>query len=128
MDKFLLLVRSYTYTTFKLLVQRGWDEEGVKEITDLLSSIPLHPTDTKIPNGLRYHVIDVYVDELHRADPPRTSNTLLENLLEPLRYLEKESPTKSVRVRAKEALADERREDWMRPIENNDPTTQGNIS
>ncbi|KAI9670558.1 MAG: hypothetical protein M1831_005778 [Alyxoria varia] len=44
------------------------DGEDVLELHNkTLSSTVLHPTDPRIPNGLRYHVLDVYVDELSKA-------------------------------------------------------------
>ncbi len=78
----------------------------------ILASIPLNSGDGKVPNGLRYHVLDIYVEELDRVDTPRCGGLPLDLLLGPLRMIEKESPTKAVKVRAKEALADERLKDW----------------
>ncbi|KFY09955.1 hypothetical protein V491_07875 [Pseudogymnoascus sp. VKM F-3775] len=59
---------------------------------------------------MRYHVIDVWVDELERAGglAEKRKGVELEVLLKPLEVLAKESPTKSVRKKCKEALADER--------------------
>jgi ribosomal RNA-processing protein 1 len=66
----------------------------------------------KIPNGLRYHIIDIYVDELDKVDTPRNRNLPIDVLLGPLRNLETESPTKAVRLKVKEALEDARLSDW----------------
>jgi ribosomal RNA-processing protein 1 len=66
----------------------------------------------KIPNGLRYHVIDIYTDELDQVDTPRSGNLPIDALFAPLRSLGAESPTKAVRLRVKEALGDERLVDW----------------
>lgn len=61
---------------------------------------------------MRYHVLDIYVDELERVGvleiEGEEGERLLGELLEPLRRLAKESPTKTVRAKAKEALEDER--------------------
>lgn len=78
----------------------------------VLAAIPLSPADGKVPDGLRYHVLDVYVEELDRVDTPRCGGLPVGLLLEPLRRLERESPSKAVRRRAREALADERIQDW----------------
>ncbi|KAI9844228.1 MAG: hypothetical protein M1837_005734 [Sclerophora amabilis] len=112
MDKFLLLVRAYLNASFQHLQRRNWDPAIVQEYLGILSSTPVHPTDGKIANGLRYHVIDIYVDELDKLDTPRSGEVPLLALLEPLRKLQLESPTKSVRLRVKAALADERLLDW----------------
>lgn len=79
---------------------------------EILAAIPLNPVDGKVPDGLRYHVLDVYVEELDRVDTPRSGVLPLEVLLGPLRKLEKGGVSKAVRRRAGEALADERLGDW----------------
>ena len=71
---------------------------------------PLSARDGRVPDGLRYHVIDIYVDELDKADVKR--EVLLDEALAPLRKLEEETLNKIVRKRTKEALADERVGDW----------------
>ena len=65
MNKFLQLVRFSLRASFDHLSNRDWrPRELIQQHHDLISSIPLHPTDPKIPNGLKYHVVDVYLDEL----------------------------------------------------------------
>ena len=66
----------------------------------------------KIPNGLRYHVIEIYTDELDQIDTPRSGSLPIDALLTPLRILGVESPTKAVRLRVNGALEDERLADW----------------
>ncbi len=81
----------------------------VKEHLALLAEVPCEVGDNRIPNGMRFHVIDIYVDELERVGAlEEESEAPVEMLLGPLRSLAKDSPTKAVRVKAKEALADER--------------------
>ncbi|PYI26645.1 hypothetical protein BP00DRAFT_355454, partial [Aspergillus indologenus CBS 114.80] len=77
------------------------------------------------PDGLRYHVMDIWVDELEKvlefeevttaegttAKKPK-GPVPAELLLRPLERLRKESPYKPVRVRAAEALDDERLVEW----------------
>lgn len=80
----------------------------------VLASTPLHPTSAKVPDGLRYHVIDIYVDELDEADASRDGKLPLEEVLQPLRRLGRETKNKKVRERVNEALADERLVDWSK--------------
>jgi ribosomal RNA-processing protein 1 len=109
MDKFLYLVRVYLYASFRHFSHRGWrDTEGLDAYIDILSATPLDARDTKIPNGLRYHVIDIYVDELARLWEVGKDKMPTEVLLRPLRNLGKKSLTKTIRERVKEALEDER--------------------
>ncbi|KAH0544053.1 hypothetical protein FGG08_001671 [Glutinoglossum americanum] len=112
MDKFLLLVRRYLASSFRYLAKRHWNGAVVEEYMVILSSIPLSTTEMRIPNGLRYHTIDIYVDELDKADTPRSGNLPIDTLLSPLRSLSTDSPTKAVRLKSKESLGDVRLNDW----------------
>lgn len=111
MDKYLYLVRCYVNKGFEKVAKGGWEDEELMEgYLKLLEATPFDARDHKIPNGLRYHIIDIYVDELDKVDTER--NAPLETLLQPLRKLGKESPTKAVRLRVKEASQDGRLSDW----------------
>lgn len=111
MDKFLYLVRQMLNAGFTYLKQNQWRDEKVREsYLGILEEVPLSARDAKVPNGLRYHVLDIYVDELDEVDEKR--DVPLEEMLRPLRKLAKEGMTKSVRARAAEALEDERVGDW----------------
>ncbi|OBT40786.1 hypothetical protein VE00_08944 [Pseudogymnoascus sp. WSF 3629] len=110
MEKFLLLTRRYVGAAFAQCADKGWKAEVVEEQMRVLREGPLEPTARDVPNGMRYHVIDVWVDELERAGGlgEERKGVELEVLLEPVAVLGRESPTKSVRKKCKEALADER--------------------
>ena len=111
MEKFLLLTRRYLAATFEVLKRGKWEEGLLDEHVGLLREVPCNVEEVKVPNGMRYHVIDIYVDELERVgflDEGEKREERLEKLLGPLRRLAKESPTKTVRRKAKEALEDER--------------------
>ncbi|GAB7355752.1 hypothetical protein MBLNU459_g6441t1 [Dothideomycetes sp. NU459] len=117
MDKFLYLVRCYVGAGFAWLARGGgggggaWaDAAARKDYLDVLAEVPFNPRDPKVPNGLRYHVIDIYADELDKVDKDRTAP--IEELLAPLRRLGKESVTKVVKKRVEEALDDDRLRDW----------------
>jgi ribosomal RNA-processing protein 1 len=122
MEKFLLLTRRYLGATFQVLQRGAWEEALVRQHTDLLEEIPCNVEDMRIPNGMRFHVIDIYVDELEKVGALETEEERpLEVLLEPLRKLAKESPTKPVRTKAKGALADERLPGNEKPEEEGAP-------
>lgn len=115
MNKFLLLVRRYLFATFQQMAAGSWGQEArINEHLTLLKDIPLNPADPKIPNGMRYHVIDIYIDELDRIDENRGGSMPLETMLEPLKTLKSKSRNKAARERVTEALADERLSDWQR--------------
>lgn len=72
------------------------------------------PTDKKVPNGLRFHLTDIYVDEMEKLKPGEMTNDPLpvEKLLEPFQVLLIKSPTKLVRIRSKDLLLDGRLVAW----------------
>lgn len=99
---------------------------------------PNAPTSTSIntdsdvtmphgPDGLRYHILDIWLDELEKVveieevdsdentDGPTKrlkGDVPMDLLLRPMRKLKAESPTKTVRVRAGEVLDDDRLVEW----------------
>jgi len=67
----------------------------------------------KVPNGLRYHLIDIYVDELEKLNPGEMKTPLpVAMLLSPFEELMLASPIKLVRTKSKELLCDGRLVDW----------------
>ncbi|TKA67102.1 hypothetical protein B0A55_09627 [Friedmanniomyces simplex] len=108
MDKYLYLVRCYIRKGFEVCAaQQGWGSEGfLDSYLGVLRRGPLSPRDAKVPDGLRYHVLDIYVDELEKADAQHAAP--IEVVLEPVRLLGRETVSKAVRKRVKEALEDER--------------------
>lgn len=78
-----------------------------------MQEIPLSVGDgaAKVPDGLKYHVLDCWVEELDKVDGPR--GCPLEALMGPVRRVEREGATKVMRTRAKDTLADERLKDWL---------------
>lgn len=109
MEKFLLLTRRCLGVSLEFLSGHDWNGEMTEQMILLLTEIPLNIIDLRVPNGMRYHVIDIYVDELERLELLQIKHkALVERLLEPLRKLAENSPTKTVRIKAKELLEDPR--------------------
>lgn len=114
MDKFLYLVRQYLNASFSFFAKSGWkDTTRLDEYMTVLSTTPLNPTEKRIPNGIRFHVIDIYIDELEKVDEETEAEMPIETLLEPLRAVVRKSPTKIVRNKVKEALEDDRVKAWL---------------
>jgi ribosomal RNA-processing protein 1 len=113
MDKFLYLVRQTLLSSFRHFAKQSWkDTQTLDEYLHVLATTPLNPKELRIPNGLRYHMIDIYVDELEKVEDEEESWPV-DKLLAPLQALGKESPTKSIRERVKVALDDERVRVWL---------------
>ncbi|KAF2145713.1 uncharacterized protein K452DRAFT_243988 [Aplosporella prunicola CBS 121167] len=117
MDKFLFLVRCYLNAGFRQCAGQRWRNAPLlTQYLDILRATPLNPTDMKIPNGMRFHVLDIYVDELDKVDAAREGDLPLDTVLAPLRELGEKCVVKAVRTRVKEELAeDERLKDWSNP-------------
>ncbi|KAJ5247210.1 hypothetical protein N7468_002193 [Penicillium chermesinum] len=73
------------------------------------------------PDGLRYHIIDIWIDELEKVlefeenedgDRKIKGDVPMEWILQPLETLRTDSPYKPVRARAAEALNDDRLVEW----------------
>ncbi|KAH3685701.1 hypothetical protein WICPIJ_003325, partial [Wickerhamomyces pijperi] len=65
LDKFLLLVRRVLFNQIKKLKQEEWNQDLVQQFLATLREIPLSGSQ-KIPNGIPFHLIDIYGDELER--------------------------------------------------------------
>lgn len=79
-----------------------------------VGSGPLNPRDGKVPDGVRYHVLDIWVDELEGAiDEDGIEVAVAERLMEPIRRLREEGRTKLLKGRAREVLEDDRVQRWL---------------
>jgi ribosomal RNA-processing protein 1 len=84
-----------------------------REYLDLIRELPLHPRDPKVPGGLRYHVADVWIDELEKVGAGDEGATPFRDLLGPVVELSQKALLKSVRKRVKETLDDDRVRLWL---------------
>ncbi|KAG5361355.1 Ribosomal RNA-processing protein 1-like protein [Yarrowia sp. C11] len=66
-DKFYLLLRRYVGYAFQRLAKEGWDESWIERHNEVMSKIPLNPENPKIPDSIRYHVLEIYLDELAKV-------------------------------------------------------------
>ncbi|KAJ4342471.1 hypothetical protein N0V87_001090 [Didymella glomerata] len=115
LDKYLYLIRQYVNASFQYLAAKKWKPSVLREFNQIMEETPLNPTDMKIPNGLRYHVLDVWVDELEKVNSgweDEKKQEVLETLVQPIEGLAKRGGLKVVREAAKEVLADETLRKW----------------
>lgn len=123
LDKYLRLCRLMLYSSFDYLKASGFNEEQVKLHNELLTRTPLNPEDMKIPNGLRHHVLDIFVDglaHLHEdAAEMQPSGSVIRLLLDPVTHVLEHTRVKSVRKQARETLADSRLSEWGLEMQTN---------
>jgi ribosomal RNA-processing protein 1 len=102
--------------SFAFLSRNKWKKSLVLQWNAVVEEIPLECKDLKIPNGLRYHVMDVWVDEMDKVGgdewEKEERKETLEMLVLPVEKMAKEGKLKPLREAAKECLADERLRAW----------------
>lgn len=67
LDKFYLLLRRYVAASLRKLKAEDWDEDWVDDLVAILRHVPLNLHDVKVPNGIRFHVFDIILDEFERV-------------------------------------------------------------
>ncbi|KAL6704787.1 hypothetical protein ACN47E_007591 [Coniothyrium glycines] len=116
LDKYLYLIRQYVRVGLAWLAARRYEGAVVEGWNEVLREMPLNAEDVKVPNGLRYHVLDVWVDEMEKVEGEEWGGEgkkeALEAVLGPVERLSREAKIKTVREAARECLADERVRRW----------------
>ncbi|KAH8894271.1 hypothetical protein GQ53DRAFT_683885 [Thozetella sp. PMI_491] len=124
MNKFLLLVRRMLEASLRWTKAAGggWDKGRTDDMVELLREWPFAPDEEVprdsdgdpyiIPAGLRLHVLDIWVDEAEKAglleeDDEQAAETV-RRIAALIDELENQTTVTAVRIRAKEALEDER--------------------
>ena len=101
-DKFYTAVRCVVSEAFKYMSKRHWNIGIVSLFTDVFYTEGLSADTPGLTNGLRYHLIDICVDELAKvnrdADLPLTEATFLD-CLEPFFGLGQKADDKNVQKR-----------------------------
>ena len=117
LDKFLLLIRNYVNVAFNYLGRCAWDRNLLEDYIQIVEKLLLEEQG-KVSDGLRYHVLDVWLVELDKADQERQCP--IEIVMKPIMQLEKEGRTKVVRERAKECTQNEVLGNWKTRAEDID--------
>nr|XP_043630270.1 ribosomal RNA processing protein 1 homolog [Erigeron canadensis] len=70
LDKFYLLIRRFVNASFKLMKLNGWDLDLCKRVMNVYEDKSLLANDRKfLGNGVNYHIVSVFVDELKEYLP-----------------------------------------------------------
>ena len=96
LDKFYLLMREFLKQCFKYLSNHEWSEVAIKSFTGTLESHPLELISEHISDGVKLHLIDIYLDELLIAYRNIPMSTLI-TMIEPFKPLATKSPNKIIR-------------------------------
>ncbi|XP_025070324.1 ribosomal RNA processing protein 1 homolog B [Alligator sinensis] len=66
LDKYYMLIRRILKQSFEVLKRNGWDESLTEPFLELLMKEIMHP-ESNAPSGIRFHFIDIYLDELSKV-------------------------------------------------------------
>uniref|UniRef100_A0AAV1V4L8 Ribosomal RNA processing protein 1 n=1 Tax=Peronospora matthiolae TaxID=2874970 RepID=A0AAV1V4L8_9STRA len=100
LDKFYSLVRKFVRETVALLRAQHWDEKWVHEFVAIVSTEIV----SQLPNGLRLHLADVYLIEMHNAVGQEITTGAFVALLEPFFTLLSSEYDKMVFKRVRESV------------------------
>ncbi|XP_070581352.1 ribosomal RNA processing protein 1 homolog A-like [Ptychodera flava] len=67
LDKFYMLVRRCLSHSFEMVKRRDWDSEVIDELMNVMKNGVLNPHLDNIPDGLRFHVTDIFLGELTKV-------------------------------------------------------------
>jgi len=67
MDKFMMMMRSMLRKTLAYLGSRKWDTTLVKQFNKIMLAYPLNINQENIPDGISYHIADIYLEELAKV-------------------------------------------------------------
>jgi len=74
------LIRRVLRQSLILLHRRGWLSSDICRLADLLHLTVLDALNDHIPDGIRFHLDDIFIDELDRTAGDGQVNLLLLNL------------------------------------------------
>jgi ribosomal RNA-processing protein 1 len=116
LDKYLYLIRQYLNASFAFLSRNKWKKSLLEQWNAVVEEIPLECQNMRIPNGLRYHVMDIWVDEMEKVEgdawEKEEKKDTLETVVLPVEKMAKDGKLKPLRNAAKECLADDRLRAW----------------
>ncbi|KAF9214196.1 hypothetical protein BGZ59_004155 [Podila verticillata] len=66
LDKFYFLLRRFLSYSFRMLKENEWDLETIEEFSKVMIDGPLNASDKTVPDGIRFHLIEIYLEELEK--------------------------------------------------------------
>uniref|UniRef100_A0A8C0GX62 Ribosomal RNA processing 1B n=1 Tax=Chelonoidis abingdonii TaxID=106734 RepID=A0A8C0GX62_CHEAB len=76
LDKYYMLIRMVLRQSFEVLKRNGWDESLIEPFLHLLMKEVMHP-ESNAPNGIKFHFIDIFLEELAKAGAKEVENNLI---------------------------------------------------
>ncbi|KAL7753762.1 hypothetical protein RI367_000693 [Sorochytrium milnesiophthora] len=104
LDKFYNLCRWMQTSAFKLLEQNAWDQDCVDKYLQIMMEGPLHSTDPQVPDGLRYHTTERFMELLEAALTDNVPCEVFTTLLTPFVLILAESRNKLALQRVRDEV------------------------
>ncbi|XP_071843166.1 uncharacterized protein [Apostichopus japonicus] len=83
-DKYFMLYRRIFRQTLILLKKQGWEESMFKDLIAILERHPLQASKATCPDGLRFFLLDIYIEEISRIGGEELTREQVLAFLEPL--------------------------------------------
>lgn len=83
LDKFYLLIRRFVNGVFSLMRKYKWDLEYLEKYVEVLEEKGLLANDKLLGNGVNYHVVSVFLDELKGFKVPLARKEVVQCLFKP---------------------------------------------
>ncbi|GFO26677.1 ribosomal RNA processing protein 1 homolog [Plakobranchus ocellatus] len=83
LDKFMMMIREMFHQVFSLLSESEWQVSECKLLAQALALKVMSPWEARLPDGLKLHIADIYVDELSKVSLYKMSSRKMMLLLQP---------------------------------------------
>ncbi|XP_059151923.1 ribosomal RNA processing protein 1 homolog B-like isoform X2 [Physella acuta] len=83
LDKFMMMVRDMLHQTLTLLSKEGWPAEESFMFAKLLHKTVMQYDQAQLPDGLKIHLADIYIDELGKVSLEKMTSKIMLILLGP---------------------------------------------
>ncbi|XP_064599442.1 uncharacterized protein LOC135465986 [Liolophura sinensis] len=84
MDKFMMLIRRFHHQSLVYLRNKGWDDTHLAQFTDIITT-EIIDVDGEgcVPEGLKYHIVDIYLEELSKVGAAQLTASQVSSFLKP---------------------------------------------
>ncbi|KAF9579353.1 hypothetical protein BGW38_004429 [Lunasporangiospora selenospora] len=88
LDKFYFLLRCFVLYSFRMLKENEWDLDTIEEYNNVMINGPLNATNPTVPDGIRFHLIEIYLQELEKTvDVAQSGEVPTAHILKPMFHL-----------------------------------------
>ncbi|KAF9960984.1 hypothetical protein BGZ72_005287 [Mortierella alpina] len=88
LDKYYFLLRRFMSYSFRMLKENNWELETIEEFSNVMINGPLNATNKTVPDGIRFHLIEIYLEELEKVvDVAQSGEVPTAHVLQPMFHL-----------------------------------------